>query len=850
MKNAFIRRESSHAPVIARPKSLALLAAGSHGPTVYVGTGRAIRCACPWLVMVSIVVLLMASSIPAAAAPLALGLQGILNSATGASAPSASAPLTASAPAPASQAELARSLNNLITTLDNDTQRNALVTQLKGLRDAAQNAAPAAPAQTNGDLLGTIASGIASVETNLNEGRTLFHFWTTRSSAAADELRTILTGGAGETLGQLLFGMTASLAGWGACAALLIYIQRRVFARYGWEVALAANPTSINLLCFALRQTGPWTVAFVAVLLFVRAMPDALGRTMGLVIAYSIVAGSIFSALCMIVFSVFSTAHRRVAVQQLLARTLWPLFAIGACGALGDATANSDVAHLLGVNLAGFVSTFANMAAAILSGYFALAYRRPIKHLIRNRPYVSRRDHKFATEALDILASLWHIPILLIAIASVVAMIDGRGGEGDVLQPSVLSALSLVLTLFVSALVLHLTRRTDTRAHRRAPHLMRLLRFASTLLVLMMWVGYIRFELELWSGPIARLIKHSAKISEFRHTLIAVIGTVFGAWFIWILIDTVILEALGPGSSKTLSPGVRARTILPLVRNAIFVTVASVAAIIAAASLGINLTPLLAGAGIIGLAVGFGAKSLVMDLITGLFIIVEETISVGDWIEVDGGHAGTVMDLTIRTVRLRDGQGAVHTIPFSQIKVVKNLSRDFANAVFEVRVPFSADMNEVTRMIVEVGSELIEDSRFRNEILGPVEVWGLERFDANWMVIKGQIKTRPLQHWSVARAFNARLKLKMDEAGIEIPQPQMQLHTSSRERNLWPQTDDVAQGESRQAADAGSATRRGPDMAAAPERHVLKEPTVTELPVDQTVSRSPAGSPGSDKVVK
>ena len=153
-------------------------------------------------------------------------------------------------------------------------------------------------------------------------------------------------------------------------------------------------------------------------------------------------------------------------------------------------------------------------------------------------------------------------------------------------------------------------------------------------------------------------------------------------------------------------------------------------------------------------------------------------------------------------------------------------------------------------MIVEVGAELMADSRFRNEILGPVEVWGLDRFDANWMVVKGQIKTRPLQQWSVARAFNARLKRKMDEAGIEIPVPQMQLHTSSRERNLWPQTDDVAHGESRQAADAGSATRSGPDMAAAPERHVLKEPTVTELPVDQTVSRSPAGSPGSDKVVK
>ncbi|MFP4905825.1 mechanosensitive ion channel family protein, partial [Paraburkholderia sp. BR14261] len=174
------------------------------------------------------------------------------------------------------------------------------------------------------------------------------------------------------------------------------------------------------------------------------------------------------------------------------------------------------------------------------------------------------------------------------------------------------------------------------------------------------------------------------------------------------------------------------------------------------------------------------AQSLVADLITGLFIIIEETISVGDWIDIDNGHAGTVEHLSIRTVRLRDGQGAIHAIPFSQIKIVKNLSRDFAFAVFEVRVPFSVDLDTVTRMIRETGAELVADFRYRREILGPVEVWGLDRFDPNWMVVKGQIKTRPLQQWSVARAFNARLKRHMDEAGIEMPVPQMQVHMSSR----------------------------------------------------------------------
>ncbi|PRY08493.1 mechanosensitive ion channel family protein [Paraburkholderia sp. BL25I1N1] len=817
-------------------------------PSADVTCGR-VSFACLWLSVTGFLVLSAALINPAAAA-LPSGLQNLVDNATGGSAPAASAAQAASTPTLASQAELARSLDSLIGTLESDPERKALVAQLKGLRAGTQSAAPVVPAssaQDNSDLLGAIASGIASVETDLSEGRTPLHYWAARSRAAANDLGTIFRGASGESFGNVLLGLIGTLAGWAACAGLLIYLGRSVSARYGWKVTLEPSPTSFELLNFAFWRTAPWIVAFVAVALFMRGMPDALGSTLGLVIVYTIVAGSIFSALCLIVFSVFNTAHRRVAVHQLLAQSRWPLFAIGACGALGDATANPDVTGLLGVNLAGLVSASANVAAAVLIGYFAIAYRRPVTHLIRNRPYAGRRDHKLATEALDILASLWHIPILLIAIASVVAIIDARGSEENVLQPSLLSALLLVLTLFVSALLMHLTRRRDTRAHRRAPHLMRLLRFASTLLVLLMWLAFIQFELDLWSGPIARMIKHGTMTPSFKHALVTVIATVFCAWFIWILCDTAILNALGPSSSrnKALDPGVRARTMLPLVRNAVSVTVVTLAAIVAAATLGVNLTPLLAGAGVIGLAVGFGAKALVTDLITGLFIIIEETISVGDWIEIDGSHAGAVMDLTIRTVRLRDGQGAVHTIPFSQIKIVKNLSRDFANAVFEVRVPFAVELDDVTRMIVEVGADLQEDFRLRNEILAPVEVWGLDRFEANWMVVKGQIKTRPLQQWSVARAFNARLKRKMDEAGIEIPVPHMRLHTPANGPNAWSQSDEDAEDDSGQTNDANNEAARSPARTVPVEPRVLKEPPATQ-PVVQTGSRSSINSPGSD----
>jgi small conductance mechanosensitive channel len=281
---------------------------------------------------------------------------------------------------------------------------------------------------------------------------------------------------------------------------------------------------------------------------------------------------------------------------------------------------------------------------------------------------------------------------------------------------------------------------------------------------------------------------------------------------------------------------------LPLLRNVLFVLILTVAGIVTAANLGINVTPLLAGAGVIGLAIGFGAQSLVADLITGLFIILEDTISVGDWIDVDGGHAGTVEYLSIRTVRLRDGQGAIHAIPFSQIKIVKNLSRDFAYAVFEVRVPFSADVDQVTQLIRAVGADLMADFRYRREMLGPVEVWGLDRFDPNWMVVKGQIKTRPLQQWSVARAFNLRLKRMMDDAGIEIPVPQMRIFTGAQDQQGEPFFDNAAAATSMREA---AVNEGNPDEAHEADHREMETAAETAA---ETVHASRANAAGGAKV--
>nr|WP_226382840.1 mechanosensitive ion channel family protein [Burkholderia mayonis] len=700
----------------------------------------------------------------------------------------ASAAVPASAPSPASAAEIARSFDSVIKMLDNDRQRTQLVAQLKQLRSVAQavqtaSAAVAASGATGTGLLGAIASGMASVEASLRERDTPLRYWSARFRAAGSELYALASGAGPQPPAQILLDLALMLAGWLACAALLIWAQHRVWARYGIAVKLDPNPSAKDMLIFALRRVGPWIVSFVAVLAIARGLPDSLGRTVALVAAYAIVSGSVFASLCLIMFALFSAGHRRAAGRVLIARSWGLLRLIGAFGALGDAALNRDVAWQLGVDLSSLVSTVSSMTAAVLCACFALAYRRPVAHLIRNRGYAQRTGHRATTEMADFAAAFWPAPVLLLAFAAVAGTLLGSRSSSDLLRTSIVSALLLVLAFFLSAVVLRVTRPHPTRRKRRhrSAYVARLVRFAGSLATLFIWLGYVELTSRLWGISLARIVEHSVAARGIAQAVTAIVITLFVAWLAWIVVDTAILEALNSASSrgKSRNPSMRARTMLPLVRNVAFVTIVTIAAIVTAANLGINVTPLLAGAGVIGLAVGFGAQSLVSDLITGLFIIVEDTISVGDWIDVDGGHAGTVEHLTIRTVRLRDGQGALHSIPFSQIKIVKNLSRDYGYAVFEVRVPFSADLDQLTRLIRDAGADLWSDVAVRRLMLGAVEIWGLDRFEPNWMVVKGQIRTRPQQQSTVMRAFNARIKRRMDDAGIEIPLPQMRVYSTA-----------------------------------------------------------------------
>ena len=220
------------------------------------------------------------------------------------------------------------------------------------------------------------------------------------------------------------------------------------------------------------------------------------------------------------------------------------------------------------------------------------------------------------------------------------------------------------------------------------------------------------------------------------------------------------------------------KTILPLLRNAIKIILVVICAITTMANLGINVAPLLAGAGVVGLAIGFGSQQLVQDVITGLFIIIEDTLSIGDWVVLDSGHAGTVEGLTIRTVRLRDIDGIVHTIPFSEIKSIKNYSREFGYAIFRVAIPYNMEIDDAIKLMREVGQKMRTDPLQRRNIWSPLEIQGVESFESGSAILRARFKTAPIKQWEVSRAFNLSLKRHLDEAGLDrlLEDKQQQIH--------------------------------------------------------------------------
>ena len=189
----------------------------------------------------------------------------------------------------------------------------------------------------------------------------------------------------------------------------------------------------------------------------------------------------------------------------------------------------------------------------------------------------------------------------------------------------------------------------------------------------------------------------------------------------------------------------------------------------------VNIGPLLAGAGVVGLAVSFGAQSLVKDFLSGFFILFEDQFAVGDVVDING-KSGAVERMTLRIVQLRSLDGTVHTIPNGEIKAVSNLTRGWSRAVLEVGVAYDTDLDRALEVLRDEGRQFGSDSAWRIQLDGDPEVLGVEGMGDNAVTLRLVARTRPGQQWAVARELRRRIKLRFDREGIEIPFPQRTLH--------------------------------------------------------------------------
>lgn len=219
----------------------------------------------------------------------------------------------------------------------------------------------------------------------------------------------------------------------------------------------------------------------------------------------------------------------------------------------------------------------------------------------------------------------------------------------------------------------------------------------------------------------------------------------------------------------------RMQTLLPIVRNVLFFVFSIMFTLVLLSEIGIDIMPLLAGAGVVGIAVGFGAQTLVKDFLTGFIIIMEDLIQVGDVAEI-GGKTGIIERITIRKVQLRDLDGTVYTIPFSEIMVVSNLTKDFSYYLLNVGIAYREDPDEVIGYLREIDEEMREDDDFKDLILEPIEILGVDQFADSAIIIKARIKTIPIKQWTVGREYNRRMKYKFDKHGIEIPFPHQTIY--------------------------------------------------------------------------
>jgi small-conductance mechanosensitive channel len=450
-------------------------------------------------------------------------------------------------------------------------------------------------------------------------------------------------------------------------------------------------------------------------------------------------------------------------------------------GVFGIAIAN--VALLLGLYRGGYAALvrLVMLTVHLMVVVVILQCRRLVSNVIR-----SARSTGVLAVVRNRIADLWHYvaAIAVLAVWAVWAM-HVKNGYALVLQYLMGTIAVLMLGRLISMVVLgamdrvfrinpELLRRfpgLEARANRYLPLLRRTV---SGVIVIVSFVAL----LEVWGINAIVWFYGSQVGGRLLSAVLTIAVAVVAAAAIWELSNALIdrhLSHLTRGGHYIRSA--RLRTFLPMLRTTLFSVIVTVVALTALSEVGVNVAPLLAGAGILGIAIGFGSQKLVQDLITGLFLLLENAVQVGDCVTVSG-LSGVVENLSIRTIRLRAADGAVHIVPFSAVTSVTNTSRGIGNASITVSIAYKEDVDRASRVLKDIAAEMRRDADYKHLIRHDLDLWGVDKVDGSMTSIAGQIQCTDSGRWPVQREFNRRMKQRFQELDIEIagPTPMILVH--------------------------------------------------------------------------
>jgi len=701
------------------------------------------------------------------------------------------APVPAPAPAAESAPQAREDMRQLLETLRNPEKRAALERQIEGLLAVQEQVAP--PPEEHGlgaSVLATLSAGfrelggfVAGMSGAFGDSGRLWA-WLERQtiSPAMRALWLDIFAGAALSIGGALL---AAFALRFALAPARRRLARRAEGGLFRRIRFSAARVVLDLV-------PAFAFAIVALGVLVWAAPPEPARLVLLAILNAAVVSMAALAIGRWLFSPMLPELRVVPLsdatavylyiwsRRLILVLVWGYVVLQAALLLGLPSAG----YLVALKLLGLLVT-ALLVVLILQN------RETVARHIRGRPAAvvdERRGRRIILPGplRNRLAEIWHV-LALIYVVGVYAVwaLEISGGFLYLMRAT---ALSLLVIALVAAGEIWVPRLFDRlsgidaalrqhypfvadRANRYLPVLRRVavyaFRVAALLIILAAWQVDVAGML---FGETGRTIL--SRLADIAIVLVLALV----AWEISSGLITAHLNRRD-ASGIAVIRSARVRTLLPLIRNALLILISVMATLVVLSEIGVDIAPLLAGAGVVGLAIGFGAQSLVKDVITGAFFMVEGTMNIGDVVDING-KGGLVEGMTVRSIRLRDYNGAVHTINFGSVGTVTNMTRDFSYFLFDTKVALRYDVDAVIDVLRRTDEEMRADARYAHDILAPLEIAGVEAFGDTTFIIRSRLKTRPIRQWDLGRAFLRRLKRNMAAANIEMAVPALPAHVT------------------------------------------------------------------------